>query len=415
MDSDDNCLVIDESMDVDMEVTSTTQSRAETPVSGIETSKDKTPHENWINSSHKSSEDGTPKQKERNADRNRNKSTSTPSKDRKRSMSKRSHYIRLTPNVFREKTLNVTAQKHQLYNMQFSVKGSLLIGETPSVYPAQTPFPDLNLTQLLNWPGIKINISLEHFSFNHELKENCVRDIVFGDEVMLNIDTQKNPAETRYLQKVPSSKTYAMVCKEMVETYVKSLMEAAPLYEVGPSKLPEIEKSFQKILDNIATVPFASIQTRITHTRFLNEQKYYRVFDNDSGAVAAADNNNLKVRLRETINPEAIFWIRRCDFTLDQIDVWYDAIDEFFENIFVKKGDRIKETLRDRFKKCLTLKCESCNESFEGALWAVKLKDHIKQKHFVDKEWTCVKCKRSWEQFELLQMGWKHDCSFNDH
>lgn len=129
--------------------------------------------------------------------------------------------------------------------MQFSVRGSTLIGETPSIYPAIPPFADLNLTQLLNWPGIKINVSLEHLSFNHEIKENCERDIVFGDEILVNIDTQKNPAETRYLQKVPSSKNYPMVSKKMADTYVKSLMEAAPLYEVGPSKLPEIEQSFQ--------------------------------------------------------------------------------------------------------------------------------------------------------------------------
>lgn len=292
--------------------------------------------------------------------------------------------------------------------MQFSVRGSTLIGETPSVYPAQTPFPDLNLRQLLNWPGIKINISLEHFSFNHEIKDNCERDIVFGDDVMLNIDRQKNPAETRYLQKVPSSKTYAMASKEMVKTYVTSLMEAAPLYEVGPSKLPEIEQSFRKILDDIDTVPFESIQTRAIHSRYMNDHQYFRVFDNDS-----VDNNNLKVRLRETINPEINFWIRRCDFTTDRIDIWRDAIETFFENIFVKKGERIKETLRDRYKKYLTIRCETCNESFEGALWAVKLKDHIKQKHFVDNKWTCVKCLRSWEQFELLQMAWKHDCSSN--
>lgn len=276
------------------------------------------------------------------------------------------------------------------------------------MYPAQLPPNDLNLTQLLNWPGIKINISLEHFSFNHELKENCARDIVFGDEVLVNIDMTKNSADTRYLQKVPSSKTYPMVSKEMIDTYVKALMEAAPLYEVGPSKLPEIEQTFQKILEDITTVPFPSIQTRVTHSRFLNEQKYFRVFDHDTGT---ANKNNLKVRLRETINPEVNFLVKRCVFTSDYIDVWYDAIDDFFEKVFVKRGDHIKDLLRDRYKKCLTLKCEKCNETFEGALWAVKLKDHIKQRHFIDKPWTCVKCLRSWEQHELLQMAWKHDCS----
>lgn len=111
MDSDDNCLVIDESP-MDMEVTSTTQSRAETPVIEIETNKEMNQHENEAYSSQRSDE-CTPKQKERGGDKikskdDKNKSI-TPNKEKKRTnMSKRAHYIRLTPTVFREKTLNVS-------------------------------------------------------------------------------------------------------------------------------------------------------------------------------------------------------------------------------------------------------------------------------------------------------------------
>lgn len=289
--------------------------------------------------------------------------------------------------------------------MQFSLRGSMLNADIPVVFPAPSPFPDINLMQLLNYPGIKITVSLDHFSFAHEIRENCDRDIVLGDDALTNVNVEKNSAEIRYLQKVPSSKTYPMVSKNMVETYVTSLIEAAPLYEVGPSKLPEIHQSFRKIIEDIARIPYPSIQTRITHSYFFNEQKYFRVFDNDT-----ANNKNLKVRLRETINPEVNFWVKRCVFTSDQMNDWQNAIDEFFEDVLVKRNHRVKDALRERYKKCLTLKCEQCNEFFEGPLWSVKLKDHIKQKHFVDKPWTCVNCKLSWNQSELLQMGWKHSC-----
>lgn len=112
MDSDDNCLIIDEGMD--MEVTSTTESRAETPINGMEMGKDTNPHDGDVNILLKST-DGhtTPKQKERSGDRRKSKddkykSTPTPSKDRKRSLSKRAHTIRLTPAVLQEKILNVS-------------------------------------------------------------------------------------------------------------------------------------------------------------------------------------------------------------------------------------------------------------------------------------------------------------------
>lgn len=292
--------------------------------------------------------------------------------------------------------------------MHFSLKGCTLIADMPDAFPLQPPFPELNLEQLLNWPGIKITVSFDHFSFAHEVKENCDRDIVIGDNPLENINMEKNLLETRYLQKVPSSKLNPMLSKGMIETYVTSLMEAARLYEVGPSKLPEIEKSFCKIVNDVNRVPHQSIQTRITHSYFFNEYKYYRIFKND-----AAGKKNLKVRLRETINPEVNFWVKRCLFTSDHVSDWQNTIQTFFEDVLVKRSHNIRDLLRDRYKKCLILKCETCNESFEGALWVVKLKDHIKQKHFVDKPWTCVKCNRSWDQTELLQMDWKHNCTIN--
>lgn len=291
--------------------------------------------------------------------------------------------------------------------MNFSTRDGFLIGEVPTVYPAPPSFPDFSLTQLLNWPGIRIEINLEHISFQHEINENCDRDIVFGEDVLIGVDTTANPLETRYLQKVPSSKTYPIVSKRLIETYVTSLMEAAPLYEVGPSKLPEIEQTFRKLLDDIGTIMFPTIQTRMIHSYFLNSQKYFRIIDNDCGS----NNNNLKVRLREIINPEVNYHFRGTSLSLDQFDVWHSAIETYFKQIFVDRSTRVKEVLRDRYKKCLTLKCITCNESFEGALWAVKLKDHIKQKHFIDKPWTCVSCLCSWDQEKLLSDGWKHNCT----
>lgn len=291
--------------------------------------------------------------------------------------------------------------------MVFSTRDGFLVGEMPQVYPAPPTFPDLSLTQLMNWPGIRIEINLEHISFVHEVNENCDRDIVFGDDDLIGIDTTPNPLETRYLQKVPSSKTYPIISKELIETYVTSLMEAAPLYEVGPSKLPEIEQSFRKLLEDIDTLKFPTIQTRIIHSYFVNSQKYFRIIDNDYGAN---NNNNLKVRLREVLNPEVNYHFRATSLALDQFEVWHSAIETYFTQIFVDRSAKVKEALRDRYKKCLTLKCETCHESFEGALWAVKLKDHIKQRHFIDKPWTCVGCLRSFEQSKLLTEGWKHDC-----
>lgn len=94
----------------------------------------------------------------------------------------------------------ITVPKYQLYSMRFSYRKGLLTGEMPSVYPAPPVFPDLNLTQLLNWPDIKIMVNLEYLKFSREIKQNCERDLVFGD-ILTGIKAQKNHTETRYIQK----------------------------------------------------------------------------------------------------------------------------------------------------------------------------------------------------------------------
>lgn len=258
--------------------------------------------------------------------------------------------------------------------MHFMVKKSTLIGETPAMYPSVPVFPDMNLTQLLYWPGIKLQIVLDHLSFNHEVRDNCERDIVFGTDILVNISRDRNPSQTRYLQQVPSSKKYPMVSKALMETYLKTLMEVAPFYDVGPSKVPEIQKTFGTVIDDITLVSRPSIQTRVTHSRFLNGHKYFRLFDNEAkseeaAALKSSNKTNLKVRLREIINPEAIFSIPNCHFTTSEIDHWEEPLVEYFDKILKRTGIRIKELLRDRFKKCIMLKCEKCNEIFDGALW----------------------------------------------
>lgn len=291
--------------------------------------------------------------------------------------------------------------------MQFSYKNSILSATVPEVYPIPPVFPDVSISQLLNWPDIKMTITLEHMTIVHELKPNLERELVFGDDEMVNVSTHENPMETRHLQKVVTSKVNPMVSKEMFFTYVDALKDAAPLCEVGASKVPEIEQSFRKILDDAASIPFDSIQTRITHSRYLNKYQYVRIFDNGTKSTGG----DLKVRFRETINPEVWFGIEKCCFTSDQVEVWEEEMEKYFANLFLQRNQMHCGLLRDRFKKCLTLTCERCHETFDGPLWTVKLKDHINRQHMFDKPWGCVKCRREWSQFQLLQMDWKHECT----
>lgn len=123
MDSDDNCLVIDESEadnDINMEVLkhlSKTPNETEIPMNGTETTNDVSHQENEATASSTPltttpRAESTQKQKERNGEKTKPKDdknkTKTPSKDKKNCLSKKTQYVRLTQALFKEKLLNVS-------------------------------------------------------------------------------------------------------------------------------------------------------------------------------------------------------------------------------------------------------------------------------------------------------------------
>lgn len=137
MDSDDNCLVIDESI-AEMEVSSTSETPAPKDVCEIENHNENEADSSVASNILQLAESTTPlnlstkksthrdddrgghvkeKQKEKEKDRHREKrrskderrKTVTPSSsDKHRSLSKKSNCIRLTEAMFKEKTLNVS-------------------------------------------------------------------------------------------------------------------------------------------------------------------------------------------------------------------------------------------------------------------------------------------------------------------
>lgn len=283
----------------------------------------------------------------------------------------------------------------------------MLIADMPIIYSKPPSFPDIGLKQILNWPGVSFVISLDHIQVFHELLSNCERDIVIGDNRHINLRTSGNAMEVGLRLNVQSKKMYPTVHKELLKTYFNAMISAASQHDVLPSKMAEIRGSFGKIVDDISHIPHDVIETKVTHSRFLNKQKYMRIFDNDDEPSSGTK----KVYLREIINPEALFRIERSTMLTDRSEEWSEPVEEYFDNIFVTRFGADVQNLKEKFKKCLAMKCDSCNETFEGAMSTVTMKEHIKEKHFIDKPWECVKCKKSWTQFELTEMDWKHECA----
>lgn len=309
--------------------------------------------------------------------------------------------------------IQITAPKHQFYNMRLYLCKDMLVSEMPDIYPAPQVLPDVKFDQLLYWPGVCINISVEHLQIMHEIKSNIERQIVIGGDALHDIDKTANPLETRYIQKVPSSKTHPMFSKEMFDLYISALGDAAKINEVQvqASKLAELETAFDLVRKDVATVPLNELQTKMIHSRFLNKYKYVRYFDNCTDTPTK--NRNAKAIMRETINPQIDFYVDKCTFTNDNCDMWNDHMDEFFKNVYIKRTKVLTDSLRERYKKCILLRCDLCYQPFEGPLCVVSLLIHMKEKHYFAKDWSCVNCEKSWSHLQLLSMKWKHDCIDN--
>lgn len=295
---------------------------------------------------------------------------------------------------------------YQFYNLRlYLAKEDYLFAELPSTYPKPARFHDLTFAQLLNWPGISITITLDHLQCVHSLTANVERDVVFGNESDINVDKTENVLVMQQIKAVPSSKT--TIVKELFETYVEGMISAADLCEVSPSRKSEIDLSFKKAIAEVSSVSSPLIEMRTRYARFLNKQKYMRIFDNDSEFEEENPSGYLKVTLREVVNPQVIFRIEKCSIQSEKPEIWLDALDTYFKNVF---SGKIDDTLRDKYKKCISIRCLECEKRCEGPLAAISMNDHIKDKHFVGKPWQCVKCRKSWSQSDLAQMEWRHEC-----
>lgn len=285
-------------------------------------------------------------------------------------------------------------------------RGKMLVCDMPEIYPAPPTMADISLKQLFNWPGVSFTIQLEHFSIVYEFKTNIKRDVVISDNNYINLrKDEENVMETRYIQNVASKKEQRTVSKDMLRCYLGAILQVAPLHDVPKSKLSETEAAFQKILELISTVNDDLIEMNSTHSQLMNKYKYVRMIDNHTD-----QSYSRKAKIREIINPEGTFRIDRCTLSMEETDVWLDAVETYFEEILITRRGQDAKSLKERIKKCLSMRCELCNIHFEGAMSTVSMKEHVKDKHFYDRPWECVFCNKYWTQFELTDMAWKHEC-----
>lgn len=288
----------------------------------------------------------------------------------------------------------------------FVTKDSLLVN-FPAAYPAPPTIPDIKFEQLLEWPGVSITVAVDHFKIRHAFKSNLRRQIVCDNDPLIELAAEPNVMEPRYVSSAaPTSRRNKTIARSAVLTYIPALLKAGAIYDIQASKLNELKMAFDVIKRDLKAMPYDELEMRSTHSQYQNKYKYVRYFPND-----ATSPNIQAACVREVINPEMNFFIERCLFTVETIDIWLDQMNDILKEMFVHKSKLYGDGLRERFKKCITLECEFCYVTFDGALGSVAMIAHMKEKHYVAKNWSCTNCKQSWSHIELLSMKWKHECT----
>lgn len=303
----------------------------------------------------------------------------------------------------------VAMQKHQFYNMKLFRTPDILLVSLPEIYPAPQNPPEIKFEHLLQWPGVSMCLNVEHMQLRHVINANIRQQIVCGDDPLFELPSEANVMEPRYaLASAPTSKRNVMVARQPILDFLPALLTAGSLYDIQASKLSELKTAFDVIKRDLRAMPYDELEMRSVHSQYQNKYQYVRYFANETPM-----NDMQAACIREVINPEINFTIERCLFTVDNCDIWMDQMDFFLKEMFVHKSKMFADGLRERFKKSITLRCELCYATFDGALGSVSMIAHMKEKHYFAKNWSCTNCKKSWSHIELLTMRWRHECEPN--
>lgn len=282
-----------------------------------------------------------------------------------------------------------------------------LAAEVLMEYPPAPPLEEISFEQLLNWPGIGMVLSLRDITYTRRIVPHYEHSIVFGSNPHVNLDLTENVSKVRRYTTVTAQKIGPLVSKQVLETYISAIEASLQLVDVSKSRSAEILTILKIIKQDIESLN--SICAKTSYSKYLNQQKYMRVFDNNT-EQSAKHSQVTKTSLRETINPEVLFEIERCTFLNDKQSTWENDLATFFEDLFIKKDQKAMNSLRDIFKKCISFMCLICNKTFDGVLCIHAQKAHLAM-HFYNKDWFCVKCGQTCSQFDLTKDSWIHKCS----
>lgn len=269
--------------------------------------------------------------------------------------------------------MEVEASFQQLQGLfyQHPVRGSIINAKN-STPPALHSPKRLTFESIVNWPGVKIEMSvtlddklltykrenlhkLTHTLVNKKLKEPAKSDTNLKSHVLIKL-----------------KKSCVSLNRDKLMDDLREMLKS----EVN-AKWTSVSGVLEKaLIDELSCLPKvfnASCEFR----RYLSKRKYVRYFVQDVNNGEDLDKYDL--RLEEVVSP-------LCQYSFSATP---------------HSGAKVDS---------ITIACKSCQLTFKDDKIVCNILKHFSAVHMAEPDWTCMKCRKVYTMCSLTHTAWKHTC-----
>ncbi|KAL1487973.1 hypothetical protein ABEB36_015354 [Hypothenemus hampei] len=303
-------------------------------------------------------------------------------------------------NDFSPFSLKITGKASMLNTLVFTDngKGDVIMKQHKPLHWTDSQIKNIVVKQLITWPYIGVHFICPVLNFSRHNKPiyNRYVGVVNSSLPVLTVDRIQQ-------MKVHDDNKDELVygLEQLKETFIELLNAIKKIYSKQTDWTPFlaiITESLKDIkeIDIVKTVNDKSQPTIALNTRMLFNIGNAQYFRNKKFSKAQPTNQDIDYT--EIIIP-------RIELIINSIDC--NNMKKYIENIQNFKPGTTLNHLGLFSLPIIKYNCNYCKKNFENVDQVIK---HLADDHYMDHDFLCIKCKRSFQIFELTKTRWMHNC-----
>jgi len=289
-------------------------------------------------------------------------------------------------------------------------KGNILVKQH-----IEKPWKDLEMSELLNWPHVSVEVRLPDISISRTNTHEWQRFVALGCDVtaipeVSSIKHIKRTSGNENCELQPF--TYAFI-----EGYVQQLNQLlTKIPNISDIRRLELKTIFAEFLADIKEVgvynttmcPNISIGYHIGKNKYIRNKK---MVSTDLDKTSCGLN---VINFYEVLMPQVDFVLHHFKTTQDtahKSGVAFQTLNKIFYKLLLEKAHQ--EIADFRFlvnNTCVVYNCTLCVKNFSGPHAHFNLTKHFAQHHKAEQSVLCHKCRRQFDVKTLAGSRWTHIC-----